>query len=118
MQWDRHPVTGARFDTIFDMRNLKHRALLSLPERGASVVYVSLDAFNAAPEAFLRDLSETFGLTFTQKGYAPVKRRMGNRWTPAVADRAPAPNAWSQEDLDWMTSRLDAQIEAALGFAI
>lgn len=118
LQWDRHPVTGARFDTIFDMRNLKHRALLSLPERGASVVYVSLDAFNAAPEIFLRDLSQAFGLAFTEAGYAPVERRMGNRWTGAVADRAPAPDTWSQEDLAWMNSRLDGRVEAALGLKI
>lgn len=117
LQWDRHPVTGARYENIFAMRNLKHRALLSLPTRGASVVYVSLDAFNAAPEAFLADLSAAFDLSFTAQGYAPVARRMGNRWTAAVEDRAPAPEAWSPADLAWMHSQLDPQIETALGFA-
>ena len=38
IQWDRHPITGAPFANIFEMRNLKHRALLSMPARGASVV--------------------------------------------------------------------------------
>lgn len=117
LQFDRHPVTGARFDTIFAMRNLKHRALLGLPARGGSVVYVSLDAFNAAPEAFLSDLAAAFDLAATDQGYAPVERRMGNRWTPAVAGRAPAPDTWDQADLDWMHSQLDAHIEASLGFA-
>jgi len=116
MQWDRHPVTGARYETIFAMRNLKHRALMSLPARGASVVYVSLDAFNAAPQRFLDDLSARFGLGFTAQGYAPVARRMGNRWTAAVEGRAPAPDVWAQQDLDWMHSQLDPQIETALGF--
>lgn len=117
LQWDRHPVTGARYANIFAMRNLKHRALMSLPERGASVVYVSLDAFNAAPEAFLADLSETFALGYTDQGYAPVERRMGNRWTAAVKDRAPAPDAWAADDLAWMHSQLDPALEATLGFA-
>ncbi|MCX7565260.1 hypothetical protein OS189_02745 [Sulfitobacter sp. F26169L] len=116
LQWDRHPVTGARFENIFAMRNLKHRALLGLPERGASVVYVSLDAFNAAPEAFLDDLAATFGLSFTAQGYTPVGRRMGNRWTAAVADRAPAPDTWDPADIEWMHSQLDPQIEAGFGF--
>ncbi len=117
LQWDRHPITGAPFETIFAMRNLKHRALMGLPARGGSVVYVSLDAFNAAPEAFLAELADTFGLDFTERGYAPVARRMGNRFTPAVEGRAPAPDAWAPEDLAWMHSQLDADIETALGFA-
>jgi hypothetical protein len=117
LQWDRHPITGARYENIFAMRNLKHRALLSLPARGGSVVYVSLDAFNAAPQAFLADLCAHFGLGFTAQGYAPVERRMGNRWTAEVPDRAPAPDVWTAEDISWMNSQLDPQIEAALGFA-
>lgn len=116
LQWDRHPVTGEAFANIFAMRNLKHRALLGLPARGASVVYVSLDAFNTAPEAFLADLAAAFGLRFTERGYVPVARRMGNRFTPAVEGRAPAPDAWPPEDLAWMHSQLDAATETALGF--
>ncbi len=118
LQWDRHPITGAYFDNIFAMRNLKHRALLSLPNRGGSVVYVSLDAFNAAPEAFLADLSATFGVEPTERGYAPVTRRMGNRFTPVVADRAPAPDTWDASDVEWMHSQLDTTIETALGFKL
>jgi len=118
MQWDRHPVTGARFENIFAMRNLKHRALLGMPVRGASVVYVSLDAFNTAPEAFLADLSAAFGVSPTKRGYAPVKRRMGNRWTPAVKDRAPAPDIWDDADVEWMYSQLDPQIEETFGFKL
>lgn len=116
LQWDRHPITGARFDTIFAMRNLKHRALLSLPAGGASVVYVSLDAFNTNPQAFLTDLAGTFDLAPTERGYAPVERRMGNRFTPTVEDRAPAPETWDDADVEWMHSQLDSVIEATLGF--
>jgi hypothetical protein len=118
MQWDRHPVTGEPFANIFAMRNLKHRALLSMPAREASVVYVSLDAFNAAPEAFLADLSKGFSLEPTKRGYAPVKRRMGNRWTPAIKDRKPAPEVWEEADVAWMHSQLDPKIEATLGFSL
>jgi hypothetical protein len=116
LQWDRHPVTGARFENIFAMRNLKHRALLSLPLRGASVVYVSLDAFNAAPQAFVADLSAAFGLAATARGYAPVTRRMGNRFTPALEGRAAAPDLWEDADIAWMHSQLAPAQETALGF--
>lgn len=116
MQWDRHPLTGARFANIFAMRNLKHRALLGMPARGACVVYVSLDAFNAAPESFLADLGAAFDVAPTKRGYAPVTRRMGNRWTPAVPDRAPAPDVWTAQDIAWMHSQLDSAIETTLGF--
>ena len=116
LQWDRHPITGARFENIFAMRNLKHRALLSLPARGASVVYVSLDAFNANPQAFLADLADAFTLSPTERGYAPVERRMGNRFTPTMDDRTPAPGTWDDADLAWMHSQLDPEIETTLGF--
>lgn len=116
LQWDRHPITGAQYENIFAMRTLKQRALLGLPTRGASVVYVSLDAFNAAPEAFLADLSASCRLDHTTQGYAPVERRMGNRWTAAVEDRAPAPETWAEDDVTWMHSQLDPEIETALGF--
>jgi hypothetical protein len=116
LQWDRHPITGQRFDTIFAMRNLKHRALMALPARGASVVYVSLDAFNAAPEVFLNDLAEAFDLDVQETGYNPVKRRMGHRFAPAIADRIPAPKSWTDDDITWMNSQLDGEIETVLGF--
>lgn len=116
LQWDRHPVTGARFDTIFAMRNLKHRALLALPERNASTIYVSLDAFNAAPQAFLADLADTFGLDFHEAGYSPVERRMGTRWTAAVDNRTPLPKTWTLKDIAWLNSQLDPMIETTLGF--
>ncbi len=116
IQWDRHPITGAPFANIFEMRNLKHRALLSMPARGASVVYVRMDAFNAAPEAFLADISAAFSLNPTRRGYAPQTRRMGNAWSKTAETRAPLPEDWSLEDAEWMYSQLDPQIEDILGF--
>lgn len=118
MQWDRHPVTGARFSNIFAMRNLKHRALLSLPARGASVVYIALDAFNANPQNFLKDLSEEFGLSYSAGGYTPVARRMGNRFTPAIKDRAAPPEPWPDADIAFMHSQLDPTLERVFGFPI
>ena len=41
---------------------------------------------------------------------------MGNRWTSVVDTRPPAPDAWSAEDVAWMHSQLDQQIETTLGF--
>jgi hypothetical protein len=116
LQYDRHPITGAPYETIFAMRNLKHRALMSLPERGANVVYVSLDAFNADPEAFLFALTEAFDLDVRPEGYEAVERRMGNRFTPAVNNRPPMPKKWAAADIAWMNSQLDPILETTLGF--
>ena len=74
------------------MRNLKHRALLGMPARGASVVYVRMDAFNAYPEAFLADISAAFDLDPTRRGYAPQTRRMGNAWNKTAEARHPLPD--------------------------
>ncbi|WP_298862738.1 hypothetical protein [uncultured Sulfitobacter sp.] len=116
IQWERHPITGERFENIFAMRNLKHRALLSMRARGASVAYVRLDAFNANPEGFLADLAAEFSLMPTKHGYSPEKRRMGNNWKKSTAHRAPLPETWSKEDGDWMNSQLDHDLEEILGF--
>lgn len=118
LRWDRHPITGARFANIFAMRNLKHRAPLSLPARGASAVYVSLDAFNADPQSFLKGLSSEFGLSYSAQGYRPVARRMGNRFIPAIKDRAAPPKTWPHADITFMHSQLDPALERVLGFPL
>ena len=43
---------------------------------------------------------------------------MGNRFTPAVENRAPAPDTWDAADLEWMHSQLDPAIETTLGFKL
>ena len=51
-----------------------------------------------------------------ERGYAPVERRMGNRFTPTMDDRTPAPGTWDDADLAWMHSQLDPEIKTTLGF--
>lgn len=116
LQWDRDPVTGEVFKNIFALRNAKHRGLLSYPARGASVVYVQLEAFNRDPVTFLEAMQDAFALDQTPRGYRPITRRMGNRWTPEV-DRAPTPNNWAQNDVQFMSDHLDSQIEGWVGYS-
>ncbi len=114
LQWDRHPITGRRFANIFEMRNVKHRGLLSFLDRGCSVAYVTLERFNADPVAFLHALGEAYGLAHTPRGYRPITRRMGNQWRASV-DRAPAPDTWDAADVDWMNTQISPELEQVFG---
>ncbi|MGB5865439.1 MAG: hypothetical protein WBG95_14215 [Sulfitobacter sp.] len=115
LQWDRHPLTGRRYANLFEMRNVKHQGLLSLPARGGSVAYVTLERFNADPRAFLDAMGEIYGLLPTERGYRPVTRRMGNQWRSAY-QRDPAPADWPTADVAWMNSQIDPRIEAVFGY--
>lgn len=75
-----------------------------------------MDAFNAAPEAFLADISAAFHLNPTRRGYAPQTRRMGNAWSKTADTRHPLPEDWSLEDAEWIYSQLDPELEDILGF--
>ncbi|MEQ6247839.1 hypothetical protein ABMC89_03010 [Sulfitobacter sp. HNIBRBA3233] len=115
LQWDRHPLTGQRFRNIFEMRNLKHRGLLSFLNRGTSVAFVQLEVFNADPRGFLDALAEAYGLVWTEEGFVPVRRRMGNLWKAAVPREDP-PETWARADLMFMRDQLEPQIERFMGY--
>ncbi|QUJ77486.1 hypothetical protein KDD17_05705 [Sulfitobacter albidus] len=115
LQYDRHPLTGAPFPTIFDLRNAKHLGLLSFIARGANVMFFQMEPFNRDPEAMVGVLQDAFDLKSTERGYRPVKRRMGNLWK-SEGPRPDLPEAWSDDDIAHMHAHLDAQTEWIMGY--
>ena len=70
----------------------------------------------ADQERMIRRLSEAFELRRSQPEFHTVTRRMGNRYKPAVADRAPAPEALSEANAQFMQEALDLGQEHAMGY--
>ena len=56
LQADRHPITGAMFRDLFELRAVKMAVLLSFAIRHSSCVFLRMEAVQAAPEAFLAAL--------------------------------------------------------------
>lgn len=79
IQQDRHPITGAAFETPFAMRTAKHAAMLGLRERGCNVVFVHFERVLVNPQRFVEDIDRDFGvkLKFHRK---EVAKRHGWRF--------------------------------------
>jgi len=116
LQYDRHPITGMPFETIFAMRNLKAQTWLGLENRGCNLVFVRLEEVQRDAEPFVMALGAAFGLAPTERGYRPVTRRLGNRYRPTVQNRPAPPAEWSAEDRAFALSQLDPALEAAWGY--
>lgn len=116
LQADRHPVTGAMFADLFELRAVKMAALLSYAIRHTSCVFVRMEAVQTAPEAFLADLSAGLSLPAPQEPMTPVTKRLGARFKPAVATRPETPEEMPDADRAWMRRRLDLSVEAAMGY--
>lgn len=116
LQADRHPVTGEMFADLFELRAVKMATLLSFAVRHTSCVFVRLEAVQAAPEDFLAELRETLALAPPKGAYKPVTKRLGAKFKPALGNRPETPKTMPEEDRDWMLSRLDVQVERAMGY--
>ncbi|MGY3436869.1 MULTISPECIES: hypothetical protein [unclassified Marinovum] len=116
LQADRHPITGAMFNDLFELRAVKMATLLSFAIRHSSCVFVRMEAAQAAPETFLHDLRQSLALPATESAYKPVTKRLGAKFKPAVMTRPETPATMPEADLDWMRTRLDLGIEKAMGY--
>lgn len=116
LQLDRHPLTGAAFGNIFEMRNAKVAALLGMANRGCNFAMLRLEAFREHPEDVLAALAARFELA-PPADYRPVNRRLGARFATKVADRPATPNGIGADDRAFILSALDSGQESRLGYA-
>lgn len=115
LQHDRHPLTGRPFANLFALRQAKLAGLLSFFHRDCTLVFCRMEALRDAPEDFLTDLRHAFALP-QRDGFRPVVKRLGTKFKPAIADRPEPPVAIAAEDLDFLRSQLDTDLEARLGY--
>ncbi|MAM60140.1 hypothetical protein [Maritimibacter sp. UBA3975] len=116
LQQDRHPITGAAFANLAQLRSFKAAYLLGLRMRGVNLVLCRLEAVQADPEAFVVAVSEAFDLP-PVAAYAPVTKRLGSRFLANVENRPDPPEVVSPDDRAFLAKELDTRIESAWGFA-
>ena len=117
LQQDRHPVTGAAFSNLFQLRRAKLDGLLGYAARGCSFALVRLETLTAEPEATIRALSRALAAPSEAEAFRPVHKRLGARFLPAISERPDTPEALSDDDMDFLRSQIDAQQEAWLGYS-
>lgn len=110
---DRHPLTGARFANLLQLRNAKTQGFLSLPARFANCLLLRLEDVQADPEAFVAHVATTYGLTRTDR-FHPVPERRGKAADGPFAAEPRAPLRDADRAFVWQ--ELDRAQEARLGY--
>lgn len=114
LQWDRHPLTGARFTSIAQLRQLKTTGFLSLSQRFANCLMLRHEDVVADPQGMVAHVAKVFGLD-QKPDFQPVKTRRGKASDgPYQAQSYPG---LSPEDRDWLWSELNHDQETHLGYA-
>ena len=114
LQWDRHPLTGQRFDNILALRHAKNAGFLSLPERFSNCLLITQEDGLDDPETFVHEVAKRFGLERHSR-FQPVSERRGK-----TEDGAFTPSTYeplSPKDRAFVWSCLDKEQEARLGYA-
>lgn len=117
LQQDRDPVTGARFPDLFALRTAKLRFLLGFLARDCNCVLIRTELVQADPQAAVDRLLAALDQPPRGTAFRPVQKRLGARFTAAVAERPATPAAMSAADRDFMRAALDLALEARLGYA-
>ncbi|MBB95288.1 MAG: hypothetical protein CML68_11920 [Rhodobacteraceae bacterium] len=116
LQFDRHPLTGAPFPSLFALRRAKLQGHLSMLHRGGDVLLVRMESFLADPETALNAMVDRFGMRRKHDFVKPVNRRLGTRHSASVDARPVTPDRMSEADMDFLRAELDLGLEAQLGY--
>lgn len=111
LQLDRHPITGKRFETIFEMRTVKNLAYLGLLERGINVVVLRFEDTLALPKEICELISENFNLK--SKSFKPIQNIVGPKGLKKVDKRIAS---LSEDQRDFVISQLDPNLEKRFGY--
>ena len=113
LHYDRHPLTGQRFENILALRRAKAAGFLCLAARFESCLMLRHEDVSRDPEGFVRFVSERYGLA-RYKRFRPVEARRGRiregKFLPT--DYAPL----DPEDHQFVWAELDRAQEQRLGY--
>ena len=113
LHWDRHPLSGQRFENIMKLRNAKTAGFLSLPRRFANCLLLRHEATQDDHERFVSYVSKTFGLERTDS-FHPVDHRRGKASDGPFEAKTHEP--LTSQDRSYVWAQLDAAQENTLGY--
>lgn len=113
LHWDRHPLTGARFANIVQLRNAKSAGFLSLLNRFANCLLLRFETLQGDQEEYVNHVARRYGLEKTET-FQPVEERRGK---PSDGPfKAQTHAILSPEDRAYVWSELDHLQEERLGY--
>ncbi len=113
---DRHPISGAVFDNLFELRRAKLASLLGYLNRDCTCVILRLEEVQKDPESSIAEAISALGLPPRKEPFRPVTKRLGSRFRPAVPKRPTTPGRLDPADLDHLRAHVDTGLEAELGY--
>ena len=116
LQYDRDPITGLPFSSLFALRRAKLAALRGIANRGCSYAFVQMEHVLADPEDFMIRFREHFDLMPRPRPFQMISRSMGQNMSLSVEARPKTPDAMSEADLAFMRGELDLEDEALCGY--
>ncbi|MEW9920090.1 hypothetical protein AB2B41_10775 [Marimonas sp. MJW-29] len=116
LQQDRHPLNGQPFSSLFELRNIKLQALISMLARGVNCVFMRLEEVQADPEKTLEAFNYSMDLSFRPDEFRHINNSKGQRFRPAVEKRPATPATMSSADRKFMWAELISEQEESLGY--
>jgi hypothetical protein len=118
LMYERHPDTGAAISNVVELRNLKMRSQLKVPNLYQNWIIARFEDVRDNPQTLVDTLTASFGCTPT-KAFKPVEEDVSNFSLPS--DRKgkgrERPYAeFSAEDRDFVLGGLNLQQEKKLGY--
>lgn len=117
LQHDRDPVTGARFENLFALRTAKLRGLTGFLNRDCTCIVLRMEDAVADPQVTLSTLATTLNCARPDNEFRPVVKRLGSKFKPSVKVRPQTPEALSSDDLAYLKTATDQDLEQALGYS-
>lgn len=117
LQYDRDPLTGARFENVFALRTAKLRSLITMLNRDCACVLLRMEGATAAPQDTLGQMRASLGLSPSTDAFRPVIKRLGSKFKAAIDTRPDTPDQLSPADVQHMKASLDLDLESQLGYA-
>lgn len=113
MMCERNPKNGQRFQDVIQMRNSKMQHFLSIGQLVRNFLHVRYEDVRDYPEKFLDKLVSEYGVKRKSKTFVPVNTVRGKGTVPYVQKAYPD---MSEEDTDFIMSRIDVDLEKKLGY--
>ncbi|MFV1528235.1 MULTISPECIES: hypothetical protein [unclassified Phaeobacter] len=114
---DLHPITGAPFANLLALRRAKAEALLSLPRRGARVIYTTHAAISRRPEDIIARIADESPVPPNRRLQVP-QGHYGWSWSDRDVKPKTPGHLITPEDRTWILSQLDPALEAAMGLPL
>jgi len=116
LQWDRHPITGARYKNVLEMRTVKYQAWLGLRQRAKNFALIRYEDARDEPEKTIAKVASDFGIS-QKPNFTRIEKRLGNFSIFPKGTRE-RPDQISDADLTHIKSQLDRHLEQKLGYKI